>query len=102
MNDNKLFTGSICYTDLVQMMKTGKYRGIKSERNGKVYININVWLNSEPDQYGNDGAIQLQPKEEFREERLNRYVGNIKEYKRQEPKEAAVTDFDDSDDDMPF
>ena len=98
---SKLLTGSINYDVLKEALKTGMINAQKAE-NGTRYININVWVNDQPDQYGNDGSIQLQFKKEYQHEKKI-YIGNLKTYT---PKiqEATANDFsnEDEDDDLPF
>ena len=61
---SKLYNGSICLSDIPKDKVT------TSEKNGKKYLNINVWVNDELDQYGNIGSIQLsQSKDRKRESR---------------------------------
>lgn len=102
MSNNKMYYGSICHTDYMEMIKTGKFRGQKSEKNGKIYVNVTFWVNEFPDQYGNDGSIKLNLKEEFKDERMNQYIGNVKLHKKAEPEEISTSDFDDDEDDTPL
>lgn len=70
---SKLYNGSICLTDIPKEKIT------TSEKNGKNYLNINVWVNDELDQYGNIGSIQLsQSKAEREASEKKVYIGNIK------------------------
>lgn len=76
-----LLTGSICLTDIPKEKIT------TSERNGKKYLNITVWLNDEPDTYGNHASIQVSQTKEEREGGAKKaYIGNLK---RPEPKAAS-------------
>ena len=76
-----LLTGSICLTDIPKEKIT------TSERNGKKYLNITVWLNDEPDTYGNHASIQVSQTKEDREGKAPKsYIGNLK---RPEPKPAS-------------
>ena len=71
---SKLYNGSICLTDIPKEKIT------TSEKNGKKYLNINVWVNDELDQYGNIGSIQLsQSKAEREASEKKVYIGNIKQ-----------------------
>lgn len=71
---SKLYNGSICLTDIPKEKIT------TSEKNGKKYLNINVWVNDELDQYGNIGSIQLsQSKAEREASEKKIYIGNIKQ-----------------------
>lgn len=68
-----LFNGSICLTDIPKDKIT------VSEKNGKKYLNINLWLNDEPDQFNNNGSIQVsQSKEEREAGAKKQYIGNFK------------------------
>jgi RNA recognition motif-containing protein len=71
---SKLYNGSICLSDIPKEKIT------TSEKNGKKYLNINVWVNDELDQYGNIGSIQLsQSKAEREASEKKVYIGNIKQ-----------------------
>ena len=47
---NQLFYGSICLTDLIEKAKS-KHSAFSKAQNGKIYANVNVWLNETPDKY---------------------------------------------------
>lgn len=109
---SKNYYGSINYTELVEMLRTGKYKTFKSDKTGKIYVNVSIWINDKEDMYGNKASIQLQTKDEFRDEKLNRYIANLKEAERSF-NEASTNDFEDfedfagstttdEDDDLPF
>jgi hypothetical protein len=101
------FYGSICIEDLfaAQEFITGK-DGKKyvcldtlkgqisaSEKNGKHYANIGVWVNDEADQYGNIASMSLSQSKEDREAKLKKtYIGNLKASKAQSaaPQGAAL------------
>lgn len=97
---NTLFNGSICLTDIPKDKIT------VSEKNGKKYLNINLWLNDEPDQFQNNGSIQVsQSKEEHEAVVKKQYIGNFKYAKVAQPAPpAAPTDNIVSEpiDDLPF
>lgn len=72
-----------------------------SEKNGKKYLNFNLWVNDTEDQYGNIGSLNVsQSKEERKSGQKKVYFGNIKEVKKQEqpaqqqPGSASVNDDD--------
>ena len=67
---------SICLTD-VQELITKKHPSVNTAKNGKVYINLDMWVNDTPDQYGNDIAIKVYNKET----KESKFVGNGKQYK---------------------
>lgn len=98
---NQLFYGSICITDLINLAKKGHSAFTKAQ-NGKIYANVNVWLNEEEDKFGNTMAIQLNPVKEKVEEEGRPYFGNMK---KSEPKPITSTDLvdmQDAIDDLPF
>lgn len=49
-------------------------------KNGKKYLNINVWINDNVDQFGNIGSIQVSlPKSDRGAGAKGAYIGNFKE-----------------------
>lgn len=93
---SKLYNGSICLTEIPKEKIT------TSEKNGKKYLNINVWVNDELDQFGNIGSIQYsQTKEERETSDKKPYIGNFKEYKAATPQNAAPVS-NSVVDDLPF
>lgn len=89
---SKLYNGSICLTDIPKEKVT------TSEKNGKKYLNINVWVNDELDQYGNIGSIQLSQSKAEREAGEKKvYIGNIKQ-----PLASGVVVAKDEPTDLPF
>lgn len=52
------FYGSLDITTLVEMYHA-KHSSMTIGKNGKVYANINVWANEEPDKFGDHLSIQL-------------------------------------------
>jgi hypothetical protein len=105
---SKLLTGSICLSDIPKDK-------IWEAKSGKKYLNINVWLNDEPDQYNNNGSIQVgQTKEEREAKEKKTYVGNLKFVEAKQQTESAnvpvkksapaapVEDAVIVDDDLPF
>lgn len=74
---SKLYNGSILLSDIPkEKMNVGK--------NGKKYLNINVWINDNVDQFGNIGSIQVSlPKAERDAGGKGAYIGNFKEPQQQ-------------------
>lgn len=97
---SQLLYGSINYDALLKAVKSGKVKTFISA-SGVRLININVWLNDQPDNYDNDASIQVQMKDEFKEEKAD-YIGNLRKHKKKEPVQATPEDFKDNDDDLPF
>jgi hypothetical protein len=100
-----LYNGSICLSDIPKEKIT------TSEKNGKKYLNFNLWVNDEKDQYGNIGSINVSQTKEERESGLKKvYFGNIKPVERKEQPLSAndveikrqLEKYDPSDDQLPF
>lgn len=96
---SKLLYGSICLSDLVEMGKTG-HSAFKKGSNGKIYIDVNVWINDEKDQYGNDASIVLNPSKESGH--LKKYIGNFKYSEVKGSVQANESDIPNIDDLLPF
>ena len=74
---SRLITGSICLTDLIAKAKEG-HSAFSKAQNGKIYTNILVWENDEPDKFGNHFSVQLNPKKDAPETEKKQYIGNMK------------------------
>ena len=103
---SKSFYGSICLTDLIEQMKV-KHSAFSKGKNGKIYANVNVWLNDQQDKFGNIMSVQLNPTKERKDTDAKVYIGNMKESENS-PKpvdnkdiESVAADFD-AVDDLPF
>lgn len=72
------FYGSICVTDIIEMANK-KHSAFSKGDNGKIYANVNIWLNDNEDKFGNIMSAQLNPKKELREQDGQPYIGNFKE-----------------------
>lgn len=68
----KLLTGSI------DLSKIDESKLFKSDKTGKSYLNISVWINDEKDNYGNIASIQQSTKKD--EPKI--FIGNLKPYER--------------------
>lgn len=75
--ENKLMTGSLCLTDIVEKAKAG-HSAFTKAKNGKIYFNFLQWLNAEPDQYQNNSSLQLNSTKEKKDEEGKCYIGNAK------------------------
>lgn len=99
------YFGSIDYDKLLADLKEGRLKTFKTE-SGKRLINVNVYVNDAPNEYGNIASISVPLKEEFHTEdngkKINKlYVGNLKPSENS-VSEATAEDFQDADDDLPF
>lgn len=102
---SKMFTGSICLTDLLEKAKQ-KHSGFnKSDKNGKIYANVILWENDEVDKYGNTHSMQLSSKKDFIEQEGKIYIGNFKPSEKKEPSplnERDISNLPNPEDDLPF
>ncbi len=96
---NELYLGSICLTDLIAKAKE-KHSAFNKAKNDKIYANILLWKNEEPDKYGNTISIQLSSSKEMKDSESKFYIGNAKPNEKKEP--LTNSDIDQIDDDLPF
>jgi len=91
------FYGSIDFSKLLEQAKAGNRAFSKSE-NGKIYLNVRVYVNDEVDKFGNIASFQSNFKGATKEDKF--YFGNLKE---STPMEQPVQANDvPSVDDLPF
>ena len=91
------YFGSIDFSKLMEQAKKGNKAFSKNE-NGKIYLNVRVWVNDELDKFGNVASLQSNFKGSTKEDRF--YFGNLKE---STPVEIIVVDADIiSEDDLAF
>lgn len=90
------FYGSIDFSKLMEMAKAGNKAFSKNE-NGKIYLNVRVWVNEETDRFGNIASLQSNFKGATKEDKF--YFGNLKESTQIEEAVTAsdVVDLDELD-----
>lgn len=97
------FYGSICITEILEAAKQ-QHPAIKKGNNGKLYVNISVWVNDTTDQYGNHVSMQLSiPKD--RTDLGKVYIGNLKKSEQQGAAQISNADANAMQaivDDLPF
>jgi hypothetical protein len=71
------YYGSISLTELKKRLGQAHSAFIKTEK-GNIYANVTIWVNDEPDKYGNTVSISLQSTKEKRESEEKSYIGNAK------------------------
>lgn len=93
-----LYNGSLCLSDIPKDKIT------TSEKNGKKYLNFNLWVNDALDQYGNIGSVNVSQTKDEREGGVKKvYFGNIKPVERAaQPQQAAMSNDTNEPDDLPF
>lgn len=76
---SKLYQGSINLSNIdKQKLYTCK--------NGDKWLNVSIWINDEPDKFGNHLSIQQSTKKD--ESKI--YLGNCKEYQKDRPTPSAT------------
>lgn len=96
-------TGSICVSDIPK-------EKIWTAKSGKKYVSIKMWINDEPDQYGNNASVQVgQTKEEIDQKLKAIYIGNLKNYQSEQKespkanvKSSVQNNAPEIEDDLPF
>lgn len=100
------YYGSIDLTTLLKMANLPHSACIRAGKDNKAFVQIIVWVNEEPDQYGNSLSIKLSSKTKELEEIEGKvYIGNLKksEAKPVEQLEAGAPDIPNADSDgLPF
>jgi hypothetical protein len=94
MSEKKSYYGSIDFSKLLEQAKAGNKAFSKNE-NGKIYLNVRLWVNDELDKFGNVASFQSNFKGAQKEDKF--YFGNLKESTPIEEKVTAndIPDFDD-------
>lgn len=97
---SKLMYGSISLSKLNEIAKAG-HRAFSKGKDGKIYCNVNVWINDEKDKFENDASVQVSFKDATKEEKV--YIGNLKFSEAKEPAPLQQNDAEiPSDEDLPF
>ena len=89
------FYGSIDFSKLIEQAKAGHKAFSKSEKNGKIYLNVDVYVKDEVDQFGNIASIRGTFKGATKDDKF--YFANLKESQFNEQKVEA-SDVDGLDD----
>jgi len=97
---SKLLYGSVDFSKLLELAKAGN-KAFSKASNGKIYLNLNVWINDKKDDFGNDASVQISFKDATKDEKV--YCGNFKisEQKEPEPLQQNSVEIPEPDD-LPF
>jgi len=98
----KMLTGSIKLHKIekTKIVTTNKYG--EPFEDGAKYLNIVLWINDEPDQFGNNASIQVSQTKEERDQRIKpTYIGNLKEFKKDSSSMKSPSG-ETVEDDLPF
>lgn len=91
------YYGSICLSEIPKEL-------ITTDRNGKKWLNVDVFEMKLPSQWGHTHTIKASVKKEDRKDGVNYYIGKLKpsQYEQQasEPAPAAIQES--NDDGLPF
>jgi hypothetical protein len=92
------FYGSIDFSKLIEQAKAGHKAFSKSEKNGRIYLNVDIYVKDEVDQFGNVASIRGTFKGATKEDKF--YFSNLKQSTPFEEKLDAqyIAELDD----MPF
>ena len=97
----KMITGSLCLSEINELAKAG-HSSFTRGKNGKIYFNVLVWENDEPDQYQNNFSVQLNAKQDAPETEKKKYIGNLKYTASNATPAAPVAQEIPEDDQLPF
>lgn len=91
-----MLTGSLDLTKVSKLKKEGKFKSAFFTNKNGTKLNLTVWVNDDPDEYGNDAAITIYDKET--KEKM--YLGNLKHFKKDGAN--VSNDTETNNDDLPF
>lgn len=97
----KPFMGSINLSKLNANAKLGHSSFTKAGKDNNVFVNVTLWINDEPDKFGNTMSVHLNPKQDSGDEKV--YFANFKPSEAKQPEQLTANDSDiPEDDDLPF
>ena len=73
----RMITGSLCLNEILEQAKA-KHSAFSKAQNGKIYFNVLIWENDEPDKFNNNFSVQLNASKEAPETEKKKYIGNLK------------------------
>jgi hypothetical protein len=74
--NNTLFTASIDFTEALELYQQRHPAFYRSEKTGKIYLNIEIWVNEQENQYKQHGSIKTRQPKEHREQ--GKYIANLR------------------------
>ena len=83
---SKTYYGSIDFSKLLEEAKKGNKAFHKSDKNGRIYLNVQVFIKDEVDNFGNSMAIRSTFKGASKEDKF--YFGNLKPSEEQEQQQS--------------
>lgn len=82
---NQFFGGSINFSKLLEKVKEGHSAFSKSAKDGNVYFNFGLWVNDEPNEFGQHCSLNLNSSKEMKEKEGKVYFGNAKKIETNQP-----------------
>ena len=101
----QLFHGSINLTDILKNAKLPHSAFVRAGKENKAFVNIQIWVNDEPDKFGNHVSIKLNSKDaESGKLEGNVYIGQAKKSEPKAPEQMTAESAAElpTDDDLPF
>jgi len=92
------YYGSIDFSKLLEEAKKGNKAFHKSDKNGRIYLNVQVFIKDEVDNFGNSMAIRSTFKGATKEDKF--YFGNLKP--SEETEQPIQSNEIPGEDDLPF
>ncbi len=77
---NQFFQTQVNFSKLAKYVEENKDK-LYTNKDGESFVSLNVWINEQPDQFGNLGSVQINtPKDQKKI-----YIGNFKDKKDKIP-----------------
>jgi hypothetical protein len=96
----KPLQGSINFSGLLAAAKKGHTAFVKAGKNNHIFVNVTLWENDVPDQFGNTMSLQVNPKKDSGDDKF--YIGNFRPSKIKEPEGLRAGAVDVDENDLPF
>lgn len=100
-----MYYGSLNLSNILKNAKLPHSAFVRAGKDNNAFVNVQIWINDEPDKYGNHVSIKLNSKDqETGKIEGNVYIGQAKKSERKEPDQMTAESAQelDNDDDLPF
>lgn len=100
-----MYYGSISVSDILKSAKLPHSAFVRAGKENKAFANIQIWINEEPDKFGNHVSIKLNSKDaETSKLEGNVYIGQAKKSEAKAPEQLTTESANDlgEDDTFPF
>lgn len=99
---SKFYTGSIDLSKIEKERIVTRDKDGNEFKNGNKFVNVVMWVNDEPDQYGNHASIQQSVSKDEREQGKKIYIANLKEYNAENNSTNNANNAENNTDELPF